>query len=86
VDDGLLEVVALSAPSKLAFLLLSRKLYTGEHLGDPGVLHLAGERVEISAIEGARPEERVLLDVDGEPLGELPVRIEIVPGALRMRV
>jgi YegS/Rv2252/BmrU family lipid kinase len=89
IDDGQLEVVALSAPSKLAFLLLSRKLYTGEHMRDPrdpGVLHLTGERVEISALEGARPQEKVLLDVDGEPLGELPVRIEIVPGALRMRV
>ena len=84
VDDGRLEVIALSAPSKVAFLLLSRKLYTADHIGDPGVMHLSGERVEISARPGAR--EKVLLDVDGEPLGELPVRIEVVPGALRLRV
>jgi diacylglycerol kinase (ATP) len=84
VDDGRLEVVALSAPSKLAFVLLSRKLYTADHLGEPGVVHLSGERVEITARPGAR--EKVLLDVDGEPIGELPVTIEVVPGALRMRV
>jgi diacylglycerol kinase (ATP) len=84
-DDGRLEVVALSAPSKLAFMLLSRKLYTGEHIGDPGVVHLSGERVTISPAPGPRANDEVLLDVDGEPLGRLPVTIEIVPGALRMR-
>ena len=89
VDDGRLEVVALSAPSKLAFMLLSRKLYSAEHLGERGVLHLSGERVEIAAAPGAggarEARQKVLLDVDGEPLGELPVRIEVVPGALRLR-
>jgi diacylglycerol kinase family enzyme len=40
--------------------------------------------VEITARPGAR--EKVLLDVDGEPVGELPVTIEVAPGALRMRV
>jgi diacylglycerol kinase (ATP) len=85
LSDGRLEVVALSAPSKLAFLLLSRKLYTGEHLREPGVIHLSGERVEISPAPGTRAKDKVLLDVDGEPLGEVPVRIETVPGALRVR-
>jgi diacylglycerol kinase (ATP) len=84
VDDGRLEVVALSAPSKLELLLLARKLYAGEHLRDTGVVHLSGERVELTLAPGGR--ERVLLDVDGEALGELPLRVEIVPGALRMRV
>jgi len=84
VDNGQLDVIALSAPSRLAFVLLSRKLYSAGHLREPGTLHLRGERVEIRAASGAR--ERVLLDIDGEALGELPVTIEVVPGALRLRV
>jgi YegS/Rv2252/BmrU family lipid kinase len=83
VDDGKLEVIALSAPSKVALVLLSRKLYAGEHLTEPGVLHLRGERIELTPAPGAR--EKIFLDVDGEPLGELPVKVEIVPGALRLR-
>jgi YegS/Rv2252/BmrU family lipid kinase len=83
LDDGRLEVVALSAPTKLAFVLLSRKLYTAEHLADAGVTHFSGEQIEISVQPGSR--EEVLLDVDGEPLGRLPVKIEIAPGVLRLR-
>ncbi len=87
VDDGRLEVVALSPVTKLGLVLLSRKIYAGTHLGDPNVTHLRGDRVELSAARGAHDEtEKILLDVDGEPLGELPVTIELVPGALRMRV
>jgi diacylglycerol kinase (ATP) len=83
VDDGKLEVVALSAPSKARLVLLSRKLYAGEHLALAGTFHQRGERVEITSAPGAR--ETVFLDIDGEPLGELPLRVEIVPGALRLR-
>ena len=36
---------------------------------------------EVKKLE-AESDQRVLLDVDGEQLGELPVSIEIVPGAL----
>jgi YegS/Rv2252/BmrU family lipid kinase len=84
VDDGRLEVVALCAPSKLEFLLLARKLYAGDHLRDAGVVHLHGEGVELSLAPGARGP--VLLDVDGEGLGELPLTVAVVPQALRMRV
>ncbi len=90
VDDGRLEVVALSAPSKLAIVLLSRKLYAGSHLGDTGTMHASAQRVELSVAtpdgRSGRPQEKVLLDIDGEPVGELPVQIDVVPGALRMRV
>jgi diacylglycerol kinase (ATP) len=88
VDDGRLEIVALSAPSKLGLVLLSRRIYAGTHIGEPGVTHLSGDRVELTSTRGASAGAgvKVFLDVDGEPLGELPVTIEIVPGALRMRV
>ncbi len=84
VDDGKLEVVVLSAPSRVGLALLSRKVYAGTHIGAPGVTHLSGDRVEIAPLPEAR--EKVLLDVDGEPLGELPVKIEVVRGILPLRV
>ena len=84
VKDGRLEVVALSAPSMLSFARLSRKLYTGSHVGEPGVFHLSGEKVRIEAVRDGVGAP-IFLDVDGEPLGELPLEVEVVPGALRVR-
>jgi diacylglycerol kinase family enzyme len=42
------------------------------------VRSLTGRKVE------ALSDERVLLDVDGEQPGRLPVKIEIIPSVLRI--
>lgn len=83
-DDGAFEVVSLGAPAKLRFLLTSRKIYTGAHLADAGVEHFRCDRLEI-ALENADVDDLFLLDVDGEPLGKLPLDIELMPGALTVR-
>lgn len=84
LDDGLLDVVVLGETSKLAFSALSRVIYDGKHIGQPGNAHLVAERVELDlANEDARGT--FLLDVDGEPMGPLPVTIEVVPKALVVR-
>jgi diacylglycerol kinase (ATP) len=83
-DDGRFEVVAMDAPSKLAFAAFSRKIYDGSHLSSPGVQHFACDRLAVDLEnEGAR--DVFLLDVDGEPLGGLPIEVELVPGALTLR-
>lgn len=85
-DDGALEVVSMDAPSKLAFATFSRKIYDGAHVGSPNVRHFACKRIDIDldpSSEDAR--ETFRLDVDGEPLGGLPLSVEIVPAALVVR-
>jgi diacylglycerol kinase family enzyme len=54
------------------------KLYNGKILEVNKVFSLTGKRIE------AHSNQRVLLDVDGEQPGQLPVTIEIVPGALNL--
>jgi YegS/Rv2252/BmrU family lipid kinase len=84
VDDGLFEVVALGATSKLGFAMTSRGIYTGAHLGQAGTVHLRGQKIVIDlANEDAR--DVFLLDVDGEPMGGLPLTVEVVPKALTLR-
>lgn len=85
VQDGRLEVIAMDAPSKMAFAAFSRTIYRGAHLSAPGVKHFACDRISIDLV-GERAREVFLLDVDGEPLGAPPLEVEIVPGALRVRV
>ncbi len=85
-DDGKLEVVSMDAPNKLAFATFSRKIYDGAHIGTPHVRHFTCERIDIDldpASESAR--ETFRLDVDGEPLGGLPLSIEVIPSALTIR-
>ncbi len=84
VDDGRLEVIVLSSPSKVSLAVLSQRLYAGSHIGEKGVLHTWGERVEIAPLPNGRGGS-LLLDIDGEPLGRAPVTITIARGALRIR-
>jgi diacylglycerol kinase (ATP) len=84
VDDGKLEVVSMDAPSKLAFAAFSRKIYDGSHLRSRDVRHFTCERIEMD-LENEDARASFRLDVDGEPLGGLPLSIEIVPRAVMMR-
>jgi diacylglycerol kinase (ATP) len=83
-DDGRFEVVSMDAPSKLAFATFSRRMYDGSHISAPGVQHFGCDRMTLD-LENERAREVFLLDVDGEPLGGLPLDVEIVPKALKIR-
>ncbi len=83
-DDGRFEVVSMDAPSKLAFVGFSRKIYDGRHLSAAGVTHFGCDRIAID-LENDRARDVFLLDVDGEPLGGLPFEIELAPKRLRIR-
>lgn len=85
VDDGRFEVVSMGAASKLAFLAYSNKIYSGGHLREPGVEHFACEALELD-LENDDVRDVFLNDIDGEPLGGLPLRIEMHHGALTVRV
>ncbi len=84
IDDGQLEVIVMCPRSKLGFAAYAPKMYDGTHLGEPGVTTHSCDAVDL-AVANPRPGHRVLLDIDGEPLGALPLRIAIKPRALRIR-
>jgi YegS/Rv2252/BmrU family lipid kinase len=79
LDDGLLEVVLLENVSKLAFLTrIFPKLFKGTHVHDPRV-HVFRAR-EIS-LDADRP---FAMYADGDPIGQLPVRVRALAGAITM--
>jgi diacylglycerol kinase (ATP) len=84
IDDGAFEIVALGATSKLGFALTSSSIYSGKHIGHAGTVHLRAQKI---ALDLANEEARrvFLSDVDGEPMGSLPMTIEVVPKALVLR-
>ena len=64
-------------------------VYAGTHLLEPGVDHFACREVELrpaSPPAGRRPRAgHFPLDVDGDPLGDVPVTAGITRAALRVR-
>jgi diacylglycerol kinase family enzyme len=83
-DDGRFEVVSMNAPSKPAFAAFCRRIYAGTHLSDPGVQHFSCDRITVD-IQNEAARDVFLLDVDGEPLGGLPLEVELLPKALSVR-
>lgn len=84
IDDGAFDVISLGASSKIGFALTQSKVYTGEHVKLPATTHFRCQKIEISlANEDAK--DVFLVDLDGEPLGGLPITIEVIPGALELR-
>ncbi|HSV41411.1 MAG TPA: diacylglycerol kinase family protein [Nocardioidaceae bacterium] len=78
VDDGLLDVVVIPKASRFKLIRLMPKIYDGSHVRVPGVLTFRGRQVSVSA------KDRVAAFGDGEPLVDLPVQAEVVPGALKV--
>ena len=84
IDDGVFDVVALGATSKLAFAMTSSSIYSGEHIGRHGTVTFRAQKIRMEiANDDAR--DVFLLDVDGEPMGRLPLSIDVVPKALVLR-
>ncbi len=78
--DGLFDLVLVGDVSKLDFVTTSPKLYSGGHIGHPRIEVVQSPWVTVTA---AKP---LSAELDGEQLGTTPVRFEVVPGALRLRV
>jgi len=81
VDDGLFDVVCLGDFHFGDLLKSGRRLYKGTHLSMDKV---TARRARVVEAEGLDPGSVVELDVDGECLGRLPARFELLPGALWM--
>jgi diacylglycerol kinase (ATP) len=79
-DDGAFDVVLIGDVTKPDFVTTAPKLYSGRYLSHPKVELLRSSTVSIVAAE------KLPLEVDGEPIGTTPVRFEVVPSALRLRV
>ncbi len=78
--DGLFDVVLIGDITKRDFVTTAPKIYKGTYLAHPKVDLLRSRTVRVDA------PERLPIELDGEQVGTTPVRFEIVPGALRVRV
>jgi len=76
IHDGLIHVTLVEHVSLGEVLRHLPILYNGRIYTYPKVRHWPAQRVRV---EGEAPAE-----LDGEPLGSLPLEAEVIPGALRL--
>ncbi len=81
VDDGLFDIVSIGDLSPLSILTNSYRVYLGTHLGMRDVRHARALHV---AARSASTDD-IELEVDGELVGRLPAKFEILPRALLVR-
>jgi diacylglycerol kinase (ATP) len=77
--DGRLDVFIVHPLSRARLLAVFPKVFAGEHTSHPAVEFLQAERVRIEA-------DDIVAYADGERIGQLPIDVEIVPGALSVFV
>jgi len=78
--DGLLRVVEVADATRLDLIRMFGRLYRGTHLGHRSITVHDVREVRLENLSG----ERLVPVGDGEPVGELPMTVRAVPGALRL--
>ncbi len=78
VDDGLFHVTVIGDLTLSEVFFNLPKLYNGKINDIDKVISLTGEKIE------ALPYQPILLEVDGEQPGRLPIVISMVSGALKV--
>ena len=82
LDDGLFDVQWIGDLSRAQLLARLPRLYRGTHLGVAGVRCARGRVVELEMLAPGSAAEAIPIEVDGEQLGALPARFELLPGAV----
>jgi YegS/Rv2252/BmrU family lipid kinase len=80
LDDGLMDVVAIERVGKLRFLVNLPKVFKGAHVRLPTVRVFRAAAVAVSA------DRPFTMYADGDPIGELPLRVRAVRGAVTVLV
>jgi len=76
LNDGIFEVVVVGDVSKIDVLTNVSRLYRGTLAEHPKVTTFQARTIALAS------EEEVLIDLDGELVGRLPARIQILPQKL----
>ena len=78
--DGKLDLAIASSHSVWGFIRLLFRILLGRFTGDPELKYFSATRL---AIEAHPP---LKLEIDGEPIGETPFEVEVVPGGAHLVV
>ena len=78
LDDGLFDVALTGHLPKRRFLMVLPKVFKGTHVHEPAYRMVRAREVRVDA------DRPFVLYADGDPIGETPVTIRIVPAAIEV--
>jgi diacylglycerol kinase (ATP) len=78
--DGLADIVVVGRVSRLKFLQLFPRVYSGRHVTHPAVRVFRASTVEITA------ERELAIQADGETVGTTPFTVTMEHQAIRLRI
>ena len=78
LDDGLIDLIIVRKVSRFKLLKLFPKVFSGNHISDPGVDYRQVKKFSIF------PEKDRQLNIDGEVLGSTPVKVEVLPREIEL--
>ncbi len=81
--DGRLDVVAFHDISNFESLTFTQDIYRGTHLGKKGVAFTRGSEIRAEPLQST---DKVLIDLDGETPGRLPLMASVLPAAVKIRI
>jgi diacylglycerol kinase (ATP) len=81
LDDGLLDLVLVKSMRFFEFCRHGWRIFLGTHLSHPKISLFRGRKFGAYAVD----QGEVLLELDGEQLGGLPAKFEIIPRALLIK-
>jgi diacylglycerol kinase family enzyme len=81
--DGRLDVVAFHDISSFESLTFTQDIYRGTHLGKKGVAFARGSEIRAEPLQST---DQVLIDLDGETPGRLPLMASVLPAAVKIRI
>jgi YegS/Rv2252/BmrU family lipid kinase len=79
VADGHFDILLMHGQTLSERLRNFPKIYSGKHLASPKFSYFRGKSLSLAS------DEDVSFEADGELFGHLPCRIEVLPGALKLR-
>ena len=80
VDDGVLDVCIVADVSRWTVLRMFLRAYSGAHVGHSAVRVVQTRTLQIES------DDPLWIFADGEPMCEVPAKIEVVPSALKVKV
>lgn len=86
LDDGFLDIVCIGDWNLIEKAMNSGNFYNGNILSTPGVESFPCQSIEIQPMPGREEIKPAIIDCDGEDIGTIPMRVEIVPRAIQFLV
>lgn len=80
IEDGFLDCVIIGKTEVQDLITLFIELIKGEHIDNPKVRYFKTKCLSISSLE----DEEVVIDIDGEFGGKLPIKIEVEPRVFKV--